>query len=521
MNLIYGFKASIDLLSFRWKTIRNAKTKIAITIAFIVVAFIIFGVTSIGKTMRTIASDPSATFGPAIKNFAVTYVGGFVDGNQNYAASSVLAAVIGSIIIIPIVGYSFSSLTPSGDLVSIRKNDYHKLSDSVILQLLSSISLIQLIALTGINSLLTIAANRPGIGIVFGWVIWLVVVLLTVFVAWFFELLYRIYGFKSKVIAISALIVIAGIVALLFWKKASTLFGLSNAYSSLIKGISDYTPSQTLLAWGAVLAAIALVGWGISRVGSRALNLPERPKRSKERRVFVVSVGKKKRTLSQSAFLLNIIFRNSNIWKPLTLAVAFSLGSVIILQGSAEVLSSLVFVLPLIVSLSWCVNTFGILGGGTTWLASLPGGKEDILKNIAKIQFLLIGSLFAVMFILSAFVFQVGWQTSSSFLIATATSTLIMTRSALSKAVYQPERYRVHIKGENVLPPAKALNYLGRFIGGGGLVGLVTFYIGNLGIQLGILAVVAVWQSIRFVRLNKQWVTKPAIIENVIRSVGY
>jgi uncharacterized membrane protein YfbV (UPF0208 family) len=521
MNLITGFRDSWDLLAFRWNMIRSRKTKIAIMAAFFLLALMVFGITSIGKTMRTIAANPIPQLGTQVRDFAVTYVSGFVEGNSNLAVTGVLGAIIGSVIIIPIVGYSFSSLTPSGDLVSVRKNDYHRLSDSIILQFLSSISIIQLISLTGLNSLLTIESDRPGIGIAFGWVIWLAVTLATVFVAWLFEYFYRKFGVKSKVIAISAIVAVAGLTALLFSEQIPTLFGLATAYDELIRGIDSFTLGQHVITLLTVLAVFGIIGMGISYVGSAALNLPELPKRTKARKVFAVSLGSKKSSIKQTSFLLNIIFRNVNIWKPLAIAVSFSFGTVILLNGSAQVLSSLVFVVPLIVSLSWGVNTFGILGGGVTWLSSLPGGKEDILKNIMKIQISLITTIFLFMLIPAVLIYHISWELVASFTIATAVSTMIMSRSALSKAVYFPERYRVHIKGENVLPPAKALNYLFRFIAGGGFVGLLTFWVGNTLIQLGILAVVGIWQALRFAQLEKQWDKKPEILENIIRSVGY
>lgn len=521
MNLIHGFKDSLDLLAFRWGTIRKRRVKVIISLAFLAVVFMLYGLTSVGLAMRTIAANPIPGYGDQFKTFAITYVSGFMEGSTTLAVSGVLTAIIGSILIIPIVGYSFSSLTPSGDLVSVRRNDYYKLSDSIILQFLSSISIIQLFAITGLNSLLTISSPRPGLGIVYGWVLWVGVTLTTVFVAWLFEYLYRIFGLKSRVIAIGALIVLAGILALFSLKEAGTLFGLGESYGTFIKNMDKLTFAENLITGVITVAVLALIAYGISKIGSAALNLPERPKRDKVRKPLVIRLGAKKASLSQSSFLLNIIFRNANIWKPLALSSSFALISIIVLAGSPQVLSSLVFVIPLIVSLSWGVNTFGILGGGVTWLVSLPGGKEDILKNIAKIQFILVGCFFAIILLPTIIIYHIPFEQVVSFSIASLVSTIIMTRSALSKAVYQPERYRVHIKGENVLPPAKALNYLFRFIIGGGAVGVAVFYSGSILIQLGVLAVVIIWQSFRFIRLNNQWNMKPAIIENVIRSVGY
>jgi len=521
MNLLYGFQDSLELLAFRWRLIRKRGTQIAITAVFIVVAFLVFGLTSVGGTIRIIASNPTPQIGDQVRQLALTYIDGFISDNAIFAITGVLAAIIGSILIIPIVGYSFSSLMPSGDLVSVRKNDYHKLSDSIILQFLSSISLIQLVAITMLNSLLTIESHSPGVGIVFGWVIWIAVVIANVLAAWVFELLYRIFGFKSKVLAFASLGVIGGILYLVFPKSATTLFGLSTAYGNLIRGLDTFSIGQTALLGAISVAILVFLFAGISAIGSYTINLPERPKKAKVRRVRVLSVGRKRASISEVSFLLNIIFRNSNIWKPLLMATAFSFGSVLLFAGAPSVMSSLVFVVPLIVSLSWGTNTFGILGGGITWIASLPGGKEDILKNILKVQFMLIGSLFLIIVTPMIFIYHVSLHSLASFALATAVSTVAMSRSALSKAVYKPERYKVHIKGENVLPPGKALSYLARFIFGAGFLGLATFALDNNLYQLGILAIVVIWQSIRFVRLNKRWNDNPQVIENVIRTVGY
>jgi len=523
LNLLNGFKDTLDILAFRWNMVRSRKTKIITAFAFVVVMMLLYATTAVGETVKLAATNQTTNLSPVVQDYAIQFLRSLANDGALFAVTGLLAALIGSIIFIPLVGYSFSTLIPSGDLVSVRRNDYHKLSDSIILQMLSAISLIQLFSLTTLNGLLSIESDKPGLGIIFGWVVWLLMILLTSTTAWTFEWLGRKYGFKGKAIAIGSLIGTLGIIALIFNDKLLTLFGLSTLYSNTVQNLDSFTFGNWAALVGVMAALFVGTGAFLSYIGSKALNLPEKAKKKVKSRILKRSLvfGKKNNTISQYTFLLNIVLRSINIWKPLLTATGFALTTVLLFQGSLQILFSLVFVIPLIVSMSWGVNTFGILGGGITWLTSLPQGKEKLLKNIAYTQLTLVVVLLSVVTLPLIVLFHIPWSGVASFVIATLVSTAAMTRSSLSKTVFGPERYRVHIKGENILPPAKALSYLARFAFGPGTLGIITFLIGDTWIQLGILAIVTIYQLIRFARLNKKWVERPEIIESVIRSVGY
>jgi hypothetical protein len=178
--------------------------------------------------------------------------------------------------------------------------------------------------------------------------------------------------------------------------------------------------------------------------------------------------------------------------------------------------------IPLIVSLSWGVNTFGIIGGGTTWLMSLPEGKQKILRAIAIVQFVMILVMDTIIMLPEIILYHPSWAQLASFFIASLTVAAYMTRSAIAKAVLQPERYRVHIRGEQVLPPGKALAYLIRLAFAGSILSILSLgLVAQPLLQLALLLLVILWQVVRFHHLEQRWREEPEVIENIIKSVGY
>lgn len=519
MNLINGFKDSLDILTLRWRMIRSRRAQIFMTLIFLGGAFMIYNLGNLAAAVRSIAANPTAAVSTEVRALILSFIQSLIYDGAAFAVTGSLAALAGATILIPLIGYSFSSLVPASDLVSVRKNDSHKLSDSIILQFLSVISIVQLLVLTTLNSLLSIESTHPGVGIVYGGMIWVDVVLLTAFFAWVFEFLTRKYGVRSKFIAVGIVAVVLGVVFLFNSGEVGTLFGLSTAYSTFIVNAGAQPLWVQLLVLLGFVASWAVIGLGITFAGSKALSLPEsKRKKMRKRRI---KVNPNTTSISQTRFLLSIVMRQSNIWKPLLMAGGFTFISVMVFAGSAQVLSSLVFIVPLIVSMSWGVNTFGIIGGGITWLVSQPSSKLRMLYSILAVQLLLILAFLVIVLIPLIFIHHLDLSLILSFVVVTAFISVIMSRSALSKAVLQPERYQVHIRGENVLPPGKALNYLGRFVLGPGFLGIILFWSGALPIQLGALAFVLIWQGVRFARLQKRWQEDPTVIENIVKRVGY
>lgn len=524
MNLVIGLRDTLEILAFRWKMIRKLRIRAIFFLAGFFGLSFLFSLSYVGNILKfgaQLASDASDSSLSQLHGLAIAYLRTFLASDGQLAATTILVGLFGALFMIPLLGYTASGMVPAADIISVRRNDYHRISDSLVLQFFSSISLIQIIVVLLLNSLISISSSAPGLAILIGWGLWLLFTVASTLVSWLFEYIHRRFGGWAKYAFTGGVFATGGIIYLLFPKQANNLFGLSGAYIDLVRNAGQYTLGQQLLVLGGFLFLLIALSAALSLVGSRTLNLAERASKRKAR--SIVLFGSKRPRISLYVFMLNNVLRQSNIRKPLIFATGFAFVSVLAFAGSTQVLQSLLFVIPLIVTMSWGANTFGILGSGTTWLLSLPNGRKDMLKNILLVQFTLIGILHLVVVLPMIVLFHTDGWVILNFSLSTAIVSVIMSRSALAKSVYGPERYRVHVRGENVLPPGKALGYLGRFILGPGMIGMVFFVLGGTAVPLGTLgALIAIsaYQFVRFLQLQSAWSTKTSVVQNIISTVG-
>lgn len=524
MNLVIGMRDTLEILAFRWKMIRKRRVQAVFFVAgFFGLAFL-FSLSYVGNILKfgaQLASDASDSSLSQLHGLAIAYLRTFLASDGQLAATTILVGLFGSLFLIPLLGYTASGMVPAADIVSVRRNDYHRISDSLVLQFFSSISLIQIMVVLLLNSLISLTSAAPGLAILIGWGLWLIFTVASTLVSWLFEYIHRRFGGWAKYAFTGSVFAAGGLLYLLFPKQANNLFGLSAAYIDLVRNTDQYSLIQQLLVLGGFLGLLLALMAALSLVGSHTLNLAERASKRKAR--SIVLFGSKRARISLYVFMLNNVLRQSNIRKPLIFATGFAVMSVLAFAGSAQVLQSLLFVIPLIVTMSWGANTFGILGSGTTWLLSLPNGRKDMLKNILLVQFTLIAFLHLMVLLPMIFLFHTDGWVIVNFSLSTAIVSVIMSRSALSKSVYGPERYRVHVRGENVLPPGKALGYLARFVLGPGVVGMLFFTLSGTSIPLitlGALIATAAYQFARFLHLQQAWRTKTSVVQNIIATVG-
>jgi len=509
MNLVLGLGDTLEILALRWKMLRKPLVKATLIIALAISMVLLWGLSGLSNVIKYGAqlntSDPALT---SVHDISVAYLNLFLNSGGIIAASTVLLSLFASLFLIPLLGYTNSGFIPASDMVSVRKNDRHRLGDSVALQFISFLSVAQISVILLLNSLIALTSDAPGVAVLIGWGVWILSTLAANLVTWAFEYFHRRYGPLSKYFLPLIAFGVVGLIALFFPNDATNLFGLSSAYLELVRNSGQYNLGQLLLILLGFLAAVAALGGAISFVGSHALNLPERAR--KKRAFHLNLLGFKSAHISTFTFMINNVLRQSNIRKPLLTATVFSLGSTILFGGQLQVLQSLIFVVPLIVTLTWGANTFGILGSGVTWLLSMPNGQRNLLRHIVAVQFALIGAIHVLILLPMLLIFHINLGIVASFTLSTALVALIITRSGIDKTVRSPERYRVYIRGESALPPLKALWYLARFGVSAGIPGLLLFYLPletgpKLLVQLFFVVLIFFWETLRFLRLERAW----------------
>jgi hypothetical protein len=531
--LVSGFSDSLNIMAFKWRGLRTASQKFWLFVIFAFAAGLLLLSAFTGSAFRVVMTTPINGSG-GVQDTLILWINVFLANNASLAAGGVLWALIASILIIPLVGYSFSSVIPEGDLASIKITDNHKIADSIFLQFVSTISFVQVMVLTCLTSIFTIGSEAPGLGIVFSWIIWVFAVLVTVLAAWCFEFLHRKYGLISKLVIFVALGGTAGLLYLIFPESFVGFFGLGESFTLYIQEMSFVNFLPFLI--GATVAAIAifLVLWGISFVASNTLKKAERPKKRNTNKVLIARLGleNKNKVNNLTQFLANMILRQNNIWKPLALSSVFAIGMAVAFYVFYDVLFTVATLIPIMISLVWAINVFGIIGSGTTWLVSLPQGKKGILSSVTKIQYIIIAAITFLTAGLVLLIHHVDYTVILNFILSTTLISAVITQISLRKAIYSPFRYRVHIRGESVLPPNKAFSYMIQlFFIGFLLSGLsyVTYgqalaltnevWIGLVA-QLIVTILGCLLVRLRYVNLKRNWLSDPEIVQNIIKTVG-
>jgi hypothetical protein len=539
MRFVKDFSDSLNILAFRWRSIRPAKNKFWILGALVFAGGLLLATAYFGTMLRTLIDNSGlGTDGGGFQKTILLWLNIFLENNASIAMSGVFWALIASIVLIPLVGYSFASIVPEGDLVSVKVTDNHKIADSIFLQFVSSISFIQIITLTALSSVLTIGVDNPGFGIVIGWLLWTLSVFASVLSAWFFELLHRKFGFKAKVISFVVIITLVGIMFLSFREQMVNFFGLAESYTVLLQSLGFDTLGLFALVVLIFIAISIILLTMISAVGSKTLRVQERPRKTNKNRIIFARLGlvEKNRISNLSQFFINMIIRQSNIWKPLLLSIVFTTGMAVVFFAFYQILFTVSTLIPIMISLVWSINFFGIIGSSTMWLTSLPGVRRDLLKSVIKVQYLIIIGVTLLIAALLAIIYQANIFTLLDFFLATVATTLVITQYSIEKSVYSPHRYRVHIRGESVLPPNKAFSYMIKlFVMGffmSGLIygiGLIPYYQifgAAAGFYAGIIAqilvvlIVLLITRIRFNKLQADWLQDTDILQRIVKTIG-
>lgn len=530
--LLLGFSDSLDILTFKWRGIRPSNQRWWLVGILLFIGGLLLLASYTGTGLRLVMTTP-ITNSDELQQTLIVWMNVFLADNATLAAGGVIWALIASIILIPLVGYSFASIIPEGDLASIKVTDNHKISDSILLQYVSTISFVQLLVLTALTSVFTINSSAPGLGIFFAWGLWAVSVLATVLAAWFFEYLFRRFGVKSKLLVFASIAIVLGVLYLLNPDSFAGAFGLGDAFVTYVQGLDFSTVNNFGLGILGLTIASALLLFLISIVASRTMKRTERVKTKNNNIVLIARLGlqNKNKVTGITQFLGSMILRQSNIWKPLALSTAFAASMGAVFYTFYDVLIGLATLIPIMVCLVWSINIFGIVGAGTTWIVSLPQGKQKILGSVLKIQYIIIAGI-AFLALGVTFIFHpISVYTALKFLLTLTAASMVLSHFSLKKAIYNPYRYRVHIRGESVIPPNKAFSYMFQlfvigFLVAGACYGLTDFistisseWVG-LSALVVLVALIGLAVKYSFNLLKYEWMSSPEIIQNIIKAVG-
>jgi len=518
MNLLRGFSDTFTILALKWNGIKKLSTKIIIILSFGLGLLLLYGVTNIGTALLVAATNNNDYVNASLQQYAILYLNSFANNQLNVFVSGVLGATIATVLITPFSGYSLGGLVSTRDMATVKANDNYKLSDSLLVQSLSSLSIIQLFSLTVLSSLLTIEGSS-GPGIVFGWISWIIIIFFSVAFMWCIEFANRKFGNKTKIGVVLGVVAIAGVAVLIDPFHGTTFFGLSPLYIEVIQSLGNQSLTYDLTAYGFAFGLIIFFGLIINFVGSKTLALQE-PVILKANKNNKASFISSKIKIDFSQMIRIVVFRYKVIWRPILITSIFS--SLFLLGlGSGDsngkvIFSSFVVITPLVVCMSFGVNLFGVLGSSNIWLMSQPRWRESALIRLATTQLGIIAIAYVILFLPSLILGKLTFEGLFEALPGFIASSLIMTVFAISKSLKNPVKYVPSSRGDAILPPTTMLNYIVKLMLTGGLAGAALYWISPAIAQWGLLAIVTTLCGFWFVSLNNRWNNNEKYVNHIV-----
>lgn len=522
-NIFLGANDAFSVIVFKWRSMtgKHLMSSIVMGGVFLLMLFITLSFTHALYFAHMMLTSNSYTTIPAtsldtIRDFYKT----LASTNGAFIISVVFWSILSSLILLPAVGYTTSTIIPSTDLVIVKRNNYFRLMESVLLQLLSSISLLQFISLTIVGSLLGYKSEHPGVVILFMWGVWLFVVVISSMLSWFFELVHKKWGVKVRLLCGGGIFLVLGLSILLVHNAVTSLWGMAKPIGKFLSNMSFNAESLVAFIVLGVLILGALMLTSI--LGTVTLALPEISSGKKISIVDRLLADHKGNDLSLYSFFIRIVLKESNLRKPFFMSLIFlalmGFGANFFSQWYMFIVGAIL--IPLISAITWSINIFGILAGGTSWLVSLPGIKRKILPVSLLLQGTLMTILTGAFIIPRSLIGGFTFHDLTVFFLSLLAAGSILSVISVKRSVRSPERYRVQTRGEGILPPIKAITYMFLFFVIGFIICIAIQMSLNIWMQIGLTLLLVSYATVRLIFLQRYWMHDPKIVNKIISIIS-
>lgn len=510
------------MLFLKWNLLNSNKTRILYLAALSLAVISIIVSSQIGQVIIQTASYQGDI---AAKQMAYNYIMSYTRGEMGTLGTIAFSMAIYSSLIAPFTGVVSNSMFPLKHVSSFQVPLLSRFTDSFINQMMSTISIFQLVALTTMSALANLEEKSTW-ALLFTWATWPLLISISVFASWFVEFLQR--KLSKQQLVFSGLTLISTLVVLFIIDSSylTTLFGLGDIYTDVIKNISHYSLSNKLHAFG-ILFGIMLFFLILSSLMSvYALSQPEKPMKTdingniKERKAFF-SKRKHSSVYEIEMFMLMIsqLLRNPDSLRPICIAILGGIPLIFLFKADQIVTITFIVSIPLLIACSWGVNFLGVLGGGLTWLQNQPRALNNLPLIAAFTQIFLTLSLFTIIWS-PAFIFGLVEPNKilAYIFVAIATAVLI-TRSSMNKAIKNPFAITPGTKGEGIVPMGSMVQYTIKMSLWGCQYGVILLLSDNFVIQSSMAFLAVVWSAFRMYRLMMYW-RKPENQASAIQSLN-
>ena len=449
-----GWSATKLIMSLRWRLIRSRKTRAIIYASGLFVFIGILSSINIGYALSLSIKQENVSQNLTVQT-TLSYI---LHAAENNFGAVFLISIFAMAFFAPFAGSSTISLFPSEDLQSIRPNETHRFFDSIIVNCVSGIGLLQLITLTGITSILTMDISRF-IPMMIAWALWFFLVTLMTTVGWTLEYTVRRFGKVRRRVTGFLLTLALGGGFFLSAYLGKSPFAVGNSYIKEIRdsGTNGVTLKAMVLFTSFILGIIFffIVGSGITK---RAMLLAPPPTsmglghRAPKLKTDVKSLG--------LSLLFKSIWRTGECRKPIIAILCFGAPAMFFSSTTNNLGTILTIAIPLTVALAWGVNSFGILGTGMNWMASQPKLIKRLPFYSVVIQVILVFIMVSILWSLAFFSGHANLTTAPGLFAAIFLSSVGTSVYSSYLSIKHPVRTQITSRGNALVPPLTALAYL-------------------------------------------------------------
>lgn len=449
---VTGAADTARMVRLRWDALRSTRSRAFSVVAVVLVCVGVISAANMGLAVKFMAMQGLDS---AAGIFARSWILSLERNEIGDIGAITLGGAVIAAVFAPFTGSATVSVIPADDLSTVRPARLHRYFDSLLINAFSGIGLLQLFALTGIASVLTIEGNHS-VALTVTWLIWVSVIVLTSTIGWTLEWLTRTYGKYARLTVAATLVAVVAVLSLRDPLEIRRLFGLGAAYAKWMKEASLTGEFLTPAAAITVLTVLLLIA-GLAATRA-ALNRPApAANTARNRRAPQGTYGDRATVI---ALLTNSIYRTVESRRPILAILLLGVPAVLFLEVTSSVENALMMAVPLAVSLAWGVNLFGLFGQAMPWLVTQPRIPDLMFKYAFYVQAALVALLVMFLLSLAALRGNASPQVAFSVLCGGVAAGALSSAVSLRLAVKKPMRAVLTGRGDALVPPVTALGYL-------------------------------------------------------------
>jgi hypothetical protein len=448
-----SYLASNAILSARRKSLRSYILKsVLIVMSLFFYASLLLSI-NMGLLLYTLVVNPQSDTGSLATILEIMKSMG--DGDYSLLGTIGIIAFASYVFFSPLIGTATLSLVSEDESISLGLPRGYRFFNSLILNIFSAVSILQLMVGYGIASVFSIEGSRLPTVILFT-MLWFFGALMSTLIGWARESMIIRIGFIKTLLVwgvglglLGLILVYSGIQEIAGQKYGEWLVDISKFNMFVITGSAVFITLASMLA--------IYLGVNLShRVVSRTF--PSENKASSKRAILLGKV--QGRLLPLMVIIHNAVWRTKEVRRTMIIVFLLSLfASFFILPTEISIIGILIAI-PAIISLSWLANILGLLGGGVLVFGS-DIAKYRVIPGAALLYGIFLSILLSAPVLLGLLNgARIDSDAFSAYISVSILNSVLLPSIAILFAVGKPFRARLEGRGDTLVPPLVSLGYI-------------------------------------------------------------